>query len=194
MFWKYLNFSQLIPRDNDDSFQLFLQYADKVHVTLQQFWIVRECEWLERPQIFKSNRKFFFICFLIIVCFCKYGEVDAERLQRLLNENLYAGDVSSFQRKFTISAHFFKAHIPVLLPFICDYAYVLYLISQDIHRKRKDSAWICVGAWWRWWMYPLLWRVEKRLTDTVKCLSLPFVNSGTKIKLITFYKLFYDDL
>ncbi|XP_051723019.1 calpain-14 [Ctenopharyngodon idella] len=41
--------TKLIPRDNDDSFQLFLQYADK------------------------------------------YGEVDAERLQRLLNENLYAG-------------------------------------------------------------------------------------------------------
>ncbi|KAK9960223.1 hypothetical protein ABG768_010298 [Culter alburnus] len=41
--------TKLIPRDNDDSFQLFLQYADK------------------------------------------YGEVDAEQLQRLLNENLYAG-------------------------------------------------------------------------------------------------------
>ncbi|XP_059377132.1 calpain-1 catalytic subunit-like [Carassius carassius] len=41
--------TKMIPRDNDESFQLFLQYADK------------------------------------------YGEVDAERLQRLLNENLYAG-------------------------------------------------------------------------------------------------------
>ncbi|ROL48531.1 Calpain-14 [Anabarilius grahami] len=41
--------TKMIPRDNDDSFQLFLQYADK------------------------------------------YGEVDAEQLQRLLNENLYAG-------------------------------------------------------------------------------------------------------
>ncbi|XP_067223032.1 calpain-1 catalytic subunit-like [Chanodichthys erythropterus] len=41
--------TKLIPRDNDDSFQLFLQYADK------------------------------------------YGEVDAEQLQRLLNENLYEG-------------------------------------------------------------------------------------------------------
>ncbi|XP_042599090.1 calpain-14-like isoform X1 [Cyprinus carpio] len=40
---------KMIPRDNDESFQLFPQYADK------------------------------------------YGEVDAERLQRLLNENLYAG-------------------------------------------------------------------------------------------------------
>uniref|UniRef100_A0A8C1DNL5 Zgc:136872 n=1 Tax=Cyprinus carpio carpio TaxID=630221 RepID=A0A8C1DNL5_CYPCA len=41
--------TKMIPRDNDESFQLFLQYADE------------------------------------------YGEVDAERLQRLLNENLYAG-------------------------------------------------------------------------------------------------------
>lgn len=41
--------TKMIPRDNDDTFQLFLQYADK------------------------------------------YGEVDAERLQKLLNENLYAG-------------------------------------------------------------------------------------------------------
>ncbi|XP_052436671.1 calpain-14-like [Carassius gibelio] len=41
--------TKMIPRDNDESFQLFLQYADK------------------------------------------FGEVDAERLQRLLNENLYAG-------------------------------------------------------------------------------------------------------
>ncbi|XP_067223518.1 calpain-1 catalytic subunit-like [Chanodichthys erythropterus] len=41
--------TKVIPRDNDDSFQLFLQYADK------------------------------------------YGEVDAEQLQRLLNENLYEG-------------------------------------------------------------------------------------------------------
>ncbi|XP_067310568.1 calpain-14-like [Pseudorasbora parva] len=41
--------TKMIPRDNDDSFQIFLQYADE------------------------------------------YGEVDAERLQRLLNENLYAG-------------------------------------------------------------------------------------------------------
>lgn len=41
--------TKMIPRDNDESFQLFLQYADK------------------------------------------YGEVDAERLQKLLNENLHAG-------------------------------------------------------------------------------------------------------
>uniref|UniRef100_A0A8C1NHW9 Zgc:136872 n=1 Tax=Cyprinus carpio TaxID=7962 RepID=A0A8C1NHW9_CYPCA len=41
--------TKMIPRDNDESFQLFLQYADE------------------------------------------YGEVDAERLQRLLNENLHAG-------------------------------------------------------------------------------------------------------
>uniref|UniRef100_A0A8C1G7X8 Zgc:136872 n=1 Tax=Cyprinus carpio TaxID=7962 RepID=A0A8C1G7X8_CYPCA len=41
--------TKIIPRDNDESFQLFPQYADK------------------------------------------YGEVDAERLQRLLNENLHAG-------------------------------------------------------------------------------------------------------
>ncbi|XP_016090409.1 calpain-14-like [Sinocyclocheilus grahami] len=41
--------TKMIPRDNDESFQLFLQYADK------------------------------------------YGEVDDEGLQRLLNENLYAG-------------------------------------------------------------------------------------------------------
>ncbi len=36
----------MIPRDNDESFKLFLQYADKVHVTLQQFCIMRECDWL----------------------------------------------------------------------------------------------------------------------------------------------------
>uniref|UniRef100_A0A673I5S6 Zgc:136872 n=1 Tax=Sinocyclocheilus rhinocerous TaxID=307959 RepID=A0A673I5S6_9TELE len=41
--------TEMIPRDNDESFQLFLQYADK------------------------------------------YGEVDDEGLQRLLNENVYAG-------------------------------------------------------------------------------------------------------
>ncbi|XP_056333515.1 calpain-14 [Danio aesculapii] len=41
--------TKMIPRDNDESFQLFLQYADK------------------------------------------YNEVDAERLQKLLNENLHAG-------------------------------------------------------------------------------------------------------
>ncbi|XP_043088235.1 calpain-1 catalytic subunit isoform X3 [Puntigrus tetrazona] len=40
---------KMIPRDNDESFQLFPQYADK------------------------------------------YGEVDVERLQKLLNDNLYAG-------------------------------------------------------------------------------------------------------
>ncbi|XP_052002158.1 calpain-1 catalytic subunit [Xyrauchen texanus] len=41
--------TKIIPRDNDDSFPLFLQYADE------------------------------------------FGEVDAERLQRLLNENIHAG-------------------------------------------------------------------------------------------------------
>ncbi len=34
IFSNDLHFSQMIPRDNDDSFQLFPQYADKVHATL----------------------------------------------------------------------------------------------------------------------------------------------------------------
>ncbi len=48
------------------------------------------------------------------------------------------------------------------LPVICDSAYVFGLIFQDIHRRPQDSAWICVRAWWHWWMYPQIWRIRVR--------------------------------
>ncbi len=45
---------------------------------------------------------------------------------------------------------------------ICDSACVFDLIFQDIHRRPQDSAWICVRAWWHWWMYPQIWRIRVR--------------------------------
>ncbi len=60
----------MIPRDNDESFQLFPQYADKVHVNLtvldyEGMWLIMIRNWLKmqlkvtkNTQIFKTNSKF----------------------------------------------------------------------------------------------------------------------------------------
>ncbi len=71
--------------------------------------------------------------------------MDSEGLQRLLNENLYAGDACREKSQYKI---IFETHIPALLPVISDSAYVFGLIFQDVHRRQQDSVWICVRAWW----------------------------------------------
>lgn len=60
--------------------------------------------------------------------------MDAEQLQKLLNDNLYAGDVHIY-----ISSYF-KAHTPALFPFICQIWSMFFFLSDLSGHSQKTSG------------------------------------------------------
>ncbi len=154
VFWKYMymcsnvfHFSQIIPQDNDDSFQLFLQYADEVHASFDY-----EGMWLIMIRNVQKYSRYFKTSMLSVY-------VSMERWT--------LWDFKDFWMRICMQVmHVEESHniksYSCFLPVICDSACVFGLIFQDIHRRPQDSAWICVRAWWHWWMYPQIWRIRVR--------------------------------